>query len=468
MTENKNELNINNMLFRMKEVEEKSGSSSMCIAKWMQSTVYLMNGTTHSCHHPAVHKIPLSEIKDNPSALHNTSFKRAQREKMLQGKRPSECQYCWQIEDLGGNHISDRVYKSTDEDWAYPYLEKVLKEKVGKNNIPSYLEVAFDSTCNMKCMYCTPEISTQWMEEVKKFGAYEGTTHRVGNLEWIKSQDRIPMLDTENNPYIKAFWQWWPDLYKELKTFRITGGEPLLSVNTWKVLDVIKANPRKDFSLAINTNLQVHPQILNRFINYYNEIAPNIKSFKVYTSAEAHGAQAEYIRFGMNYDSFLYNIKDFLKRTHANSQINLMITFNVLSLSTFDLFLKDILSIRREFNVNNGFNRLPMMINYLRWPEFQNVRVAPFDVKKKYIEKIKEYMLDNSSVRGCDEAGIFYLEEVDQVNRLELYMFSPMKSDDLKRQFKDFKVFYREYDKRKNISMKNLFPEYSALYEAES
>ncbi len=44
----------------------------MCMAKWTQVTIHLQNGHTHSCHHPATHKISLSELKDNPTALHNT------------------------------------------------------------------------------------------------------------------------------------------------------------------------------------------------------------------------------------------------------------------------------------------------------------------------------------------------------------------------------------------------------------
>ena len=47
-----------------------------CLAKWTQVTMHLHNGMTHSCHHPTTHKIPLQEIKNNPTALHNTNFKK--------------------------------------------------------------------------------------------------------------------------------------------------------------------------------------------------------------------------------------------------------------------------------------------------------------------------------------------------------------------------------------------------------
>ena len=38
----------------------------------------------------------------------------------------------------------------------------------------------------------------------------------------------MPIPQREPNPYTDAFWKWWPELYRDLHTFRITGGEPLL------------------------------------------------------------------------------------------------------------------------------------------------------------------------------------------------------------------------------------------------
>ena len=63
-------------------------SPCMCTAKWLQTTVLLHTGETHSCHHVRRHNIPLEEIKKNPSALHNTERKKIEREKMLKGERP--------------------------------------------------------------------------------------------------------------------------------------------------------------------------------------------------------------------------------------------------------------------------------------------------------------------------------------------------------------------------------------------
>lgn len=462
MSENSNQDRIDQMRQRMANIENRAGSKSMCMAKWTQSTVYLMNGFSHSCHHPAPHKIPLDEIKNNPSALHNTQHKMRQRELMLKGERPPECQYCWNIEDLGEGHISDRVYKSTDESWSYPHLEKVLASREGAKIQPTYLEVAFDHACNMKCMYCTPDISSKWMEESLTFGPYTKTSHQVGSLDNLKAWQKMPIGRSEENPYVEAFWKWWPELYPGLNTFRITGGEPLLSANTWRVLEEIERNPKADLTLAINSNLQVPQKVFDKFVDAYNRVAPLIKSFEVFTSCEAHGAQAEYIRTGMIYESFFSNVREFLRRTGSHSRMNMMIAFNVLSMNSFDLFLRDILAVREEFNPSPAHNRLPMMINYIRWPQFQDVRVAPLDVKRKYFARIKDTVASFAADMGTEKRGQFYLEEMDQIERLGHYMMG--EAVDLPRQLKDFTGFYREYDRRRGGNFPALFPELSSLY----
>ena len=56
------------------EIEART-SPTFCLAKWHHVTIYLHLGETHSCYHPQPHTIPLDELKNNPSALHNTKEK---------------------------------------------------------------------------------------------------------------------------------------------------------------------------------------------------------------------------------------------------------------------------------------------------------------------------------------------------------------------------------------------------------
>ena len=105
---NQHYLNTIDILHQLNDV-----SPSFCLAKWYNVSLHLPTGMTHSCYHPPSHHVPVEEIKIDVSALHNTKYKKQQRQLMLDGKRPSECHFCWEIED-NSKHLSDRAYRSKD------------------------------------------------------------------------------------------------------------------------------------------------------------------------------------------------------------------------------------------------------------------------------------------------------------------------------------------------------------------
>ena len=101
---------MNDLTFRQQVLDNIS--PSFCGAKWYNATIWLGSGMTTSCHHPPAHRVSEQAVVDNPRALHNTQQKKQDRKDMQAGDRPAGCEYCWKIEDMGRNAISDRVYKS--------------------------------------------------------------------------------------------------------------------------------------------------------------------------------------------------------------------------------------------------------------------------------------------------------------------------------------------------------------------
>ncbi len=51
-------------------------SPTLCLAKWMQTSLHLTTGLTNSCYHPPLHKIDKEQIKVSPAKLHNTDEKK--------------------------------------------------------------------------------------------------------------------------------------------------------------------------------------------------------------------------------------------------------------------------------------------------------------------------------------------------------------------------------------------------------
>lgn len=443
---------------KTKKFKEKldSVSPTFCTAKWLQSTILLYNGETHSCHHPSRHKIPKELLKDNPTAIHNTPIKIYARQELLNGIQTKECAYCWNIENLGTSHISDRIYKSASP-WAEPFFDDVKASGLGDTFNPTYLEVAFESTCNFACMYCTPDVSTRWMEDAETNGPYKLKTITMHDANWLKSVGKMPIHRDDYNPYIEAFWQWWPELYPSLKTFRITGGEPLLSKHTWKIIDWIKQNPNPDLEFAINTNLNVPRKLIERLVNELKLIKNNVKEIKIFTSLEATGKQAEYIRFGLNYEEFMENL-DFVMTELPQMRIVFMTTVNALSAFTFADFVKEVINLRAKHYTDAAFSTLGISVNYLRWPAFQDIRILHQDIKDKFAKSLRTLIdIHKTKQPGFGEA-LLYLEEIDQLERLIAYMNSPIEN--VENQKEDFRLFFEQYDSRRKLNFAETFPDF--------
>jgi pyruvate-formate lyase-activating enzyme len=446
----------------LKKVEKRMDevSSSFCSAKWLQVTMNLTNGFNHSCHHPKQHKVPVSEVEADPAALHNSIFKKIQRHKMLTDKRPEECQYCWNIEDTPGDHFSDRILKSS-EPWAIDRLDEVANHKVQENIAPSYLEVMFSHTCNFKCIYCAPHISSSIMQQEKEFGEWPmGHTH----LPTVEREGALPLsLDEEENPYVKAFWKWLPTIYKDLKVLRITGGEPLLSPSTFKVLDYINNSPKHDLELAINSNLNATQKKIDELTDYIKKLydEKKFKSFHLYTSVDTYGEQAEYIRGGMSYETVFKNLELFLNKVpELNSTI--MCTFNILSIPRFKDFLKDVLALKKKLHTKGQWStRLFLDVSMLNYPKSLSAIIAPRKIRETFINSVnfaKSNIITEKVPWGFNDA------EINKITRLFNWLTTEenVAAHNIVVPWeKQFYQYIFETDRRNKTDFIKTFPEYS-------
>lgn len=443
-------------------------SPSFCAAKWKQVTIHLQTGHTHSCHHPTTHRIPIEELKVNPSALHNTNFKKLQRKQMLEGTRPSECDYCWRVEDSSVDAISDRVYKSA-EPWALPSITQIAQQPWDHDVVPTYMEVSFSSVCNFKCSYCSPQFSSKWMEEIEQYGPYPTSTQFNG-IQWLKDANAMPILHKDENPYVDAFWKWWPEMYHKLEHFRITGGEPLLAKDTFKVLDWIIENPNPNLQFSINSNMCPPPALFDKFIEKIKIICTENKvaKFKIFTSCEAHGKQAEYIRDGLSYSTWLDNIRRVLTEV-PNCTFTVMSTYNILSLFSYTDFLKDVLELKREFG---GWEKkhAPIILDvpYLRYPPHQSIFIMPKEFKKLVYDQVT-FLYQNLQCAdwyGTANSG-FHQWEADKFKRIyELitYIDDQNETDEnVAKNRRDFVAFVDEHDRRRGTNFSETFPEMTSI-----
>jgi hypothetical protein len=435
-------------------------SPTFCLAKWHHTTIYLQTGQTHSCYHPRPHDIPLDLLVQDPSTLHNTPAKKAERQEMIDGKKPSGCQYCWNIEALGEDYISDRHERNASIYQPQRFAD--IKADPMANINPEYIEISFGNECNFKCGYCHPKFSSAYHKEIKDFGPYTMVKNHRNDINWFN------VYEEETNPYVEAWWRWWPEVRKTLNILRVTGGEPLLQQSTWRLLDDLEANPLPNLELNINSNLGVKPILIDRLAAKIKILKEKkcIKSFQLFTSVDSWGSQAEYIRTGLDLAVWERNLDKLI--TVAQIPISLMITFNVLSVTNFKQLLEKILEWRVKYEAykdpgQERFRNIRFDTPYLKEPLQYDINILPKEEFMGYMQDNLKFIEDNLVDLDKTKFGVL---EFEKFKRLVKYMeTTEYPIERIAEGRKDFYAWFTEYDRRRGTNFLATFPEYNGFWE---
>lgn len=427
-------------------------SPSFCGAKWYNATIWLGSGMTTSCHHPPAHKVDATKLLSNPKLLHNTDRKKEDRRMMQTGERPPGCEYCWKIEDMGRDAVSDRVYKSK--------IYRV-EDLIDAKNLPveedvdlKTLEIAFDRTCQFACSYCNPAFSTTWVKDIRNNGAYEGLISDGRNHFTHKHDSAQLFKVTETNPYVEAFFAWWEtDLHKSLDELRITGGEPLMSGHTWKLIDWFKNNPgRSQTRLAINSNLGFEKNKLEQLLEACEDI-----EIDLYTSNESVGHHAEYIRDGLDWNEWCNNM-EFLMQSGKLRGLHVMNTINALCLESLPEFLDKMLFWKTEY----GKDFPNFTLNILRFPSFQSPLILPDRIRTEHKIRLEKWLNENQHKEFLHQHEIDHLKRL--IDYLDVVKTPHSEAFDMPKLHNDFKKFFEQYDLRRHKNFETTFPSLAEWY----
>jgi organic radical activating enzyme len=334
-------------------------SQTLCLAKFHEATLWLYSGKIASCHHT-----PLVPVGDSIISFFNPTEKRQQQVLMLSGNKPTECSYCWKLEDK--NLTSDRYKKSLgfkSSLSANEYMDPSYNFK------PKALELSFQNLCNLACCYCSADYSSKWADDLTKNGNYTSITTDK-RLHYQRGVDNHTPAD------MTLFWEWFDSVATEIESIRITGGEPLLHEETFKVFDIMQAiNPNIEF--VIHTNLCQKPTVIDRFIDKISKFT----NVRLNISNESAGNVAEFIRDGMDYDQWLSNLKVL---SNSNANLSISTTITALALTNLDQLYLDIIELRKDTK-----QKVYIAVNFATYPEFQSISCLTKDEMKFYYDKYK-------------------------------------------------------------------------------
>lgn len=467
----KNESDVVQIRERTLELEEQI-SPTFCLAKWHHSSIYMYSGQTHSCYHPRPHDIPVKGLEQNPSQLHNTPQKKQERAEMLVGERPDGCKYCWNVEDLdqkepemAQTHISDRMIRNNSIHTPQR-MNEILEKPWNFDVNPEYIEVAFSNECNFKCGYCHPAVSSSFYQEIKKHGPFDMVKNHALDIDYIRDSEHLQSLkDEDTNPYVAAWWKWWPEVSKTLNILRITGGEPLLHKSTWRLFEELKANPKPHIELNCNSNLGMVNRHVVKLTKNINELmeAGAIRKFKLFSSIDTWGPRAEYLRTGLDLKVWEKNHDTYIRG--CNSHITHMVTFNILSVSSFKGFLEKILEWRAEYDDvipvldprNPNDRKIRFDTPYLKEPLQYDMLLLPKKEYVAYFDECLKFIKDNLNEEDCRKFSNIEYERFRRVR--DYFMAEEYPEEKVKQGRIDFYKWFTELDRRRGTDFEATFPD---------
>ena len=222
------------------------------------------------------------------------------------------------------------------------------------------IDVRWTNLCNFSCVYCGPEFSSKWENELK-----------------IK-------IDVPSDQQRQEFKEFVLGNVKNLKHVYLAGGEPLLMKENLELLEKLH-NENPNVNLRINTNLsKVDSKIFELILKF--------KNVHWIASVETIGKEYEYIRYGGVWHDFIDNLRVIKNLDHK-------ISFNMLH---FLLNFKSLFGCI-DYLQSLGFHNNSFIIGALTNPTYFDIRHLPdaviSDVKHELLNRINKspgFLLENS------------------------------------------------------------------------
>jgi pyruvate-formate lyase-activating enzyme len=385
-------------------------TATACQLKWNWSTIFLTNESTASCHRTNAHHFDV-EFFD----FHNTPTKLLDRERMLAGLWPAKgCEYCQNIESAGGQ--SDRITNLNFPGiHAPPELDL---DEFAIQVTPRILEVYFDNTCNLKCLYCGPHFSSLWDAENKRHGAFSKGELTISDK--YKKSNNIELNK-------QRLFDWLKKNVQHLTVFNILGGEPLYQKEFEQCLNLFEQYPAPELKLQIFTNLNTTLEHLTKVIAKVRRLIDqgHIREFEVTASLDCWGPEQEYVRFPLDLQVWEENFNYLVEQKWINLIVSSTIT--PLTIKTLPDLLERIQQwnkIRPVYHYQNSINNLSYLFidifgnmfdeDFARAVALKPTRTPEETASREYLQGIAQQAA-SGSINSAEITKLYhYLTELDR------------------------------------------------------
>lgn len=396
-------------------------SDSFCILPWIHMHAF-PDGRAYPCCLSTMEH-PVGNLRERTmKEVWNDEPLKEMRRNMLEDKPCKQCTKCYEQEKNGFFSMRNAQNKNQGHHIA------IVDETQGDGTLDrfelKYYDIRFSNLCNLACRTCGDIFSSNWVREAKKMG-WKPQSHPnveyAGRYEMDMWEQLEPHIDSIENIYF-------------------AGGEPLLMVEHYNLLNELLRRGRTDVRLNYNTNFTELVFKQQDVLELWNEF----DVVSVGASLDANWERGELMRKGSDWRQIVANRERMLEKCptvdfYVSSTLSLMNSYNIVD-------------FHREWVELGLVSPQDWNINILQDPERFRLDVLPGEMKAELVDIYNEH--------------IAWLEPQDSLLRATQGFKSAvnyMMSMDNSKLIPEFVMRARELDRWRNESFFAVFPELARL-----
>lgn len=229
----------------------------------------------------------------------NSEHMRSVRRRMMAGAVLPECEVC------NNKLLNTAVYRTYfDHLFGHKYFEAMqATDSAGYTTMqPVSWDYRFSNFCNFKCRMCGDMLSSAWETEQRQYNMINWQDPKNNWMQpEIKKRIEQFQQDQIEGEFSKAVEE------HRVEEIYWVGGEPLMYEQHWRYMSrIIELGDGPNVYARYNTNLS---RISYKGINLYRDILARIRDWQICASLDGTGLIGEYIRTGLDYNSWLENFR---------------------------------------------------------------------------------------------------------------------------------------------------------------
>jgi hypothetical protein len=249
----------------------------------------------------------------------NSEHMKSVRRRMMAGETLPECEVC------NDKLLNTSVYRSYfDSLFEHKYLQVLENTDAdGTTTLrPVSWDYRFSNLCNFKCRTCGDMLSSAWESEQRQHNMINW--HNPKN-NWMKPEIKQEITKFQDSQVEQEFSAAVEN--HQVEEVYWVGGEPLMYEQHWRYMQrIVELGDGPNVYARYNTNLS---RVNYRGVNLYTDILSRLRDWQICASIDGTGPIGEYIRTGLDYNSWLRNFREGVRTASHRRQMRIDFTLTL-------------------------------------------------------------------------------------------------------------------------------------------